>query len=168
MGFTRFGVRINCLLRLVDRSCLVLHLWRWVKGYGMAFGNSRCLRKSDIFYGELSERRCLPSLIRSSGKWWLKVFVSSVVTQMKIASMLYGYVIQLSPFGCLISVFPFCVQRSFPHLKMFFAFYVGKFHASWWSSSPWLRGVFESVRTGFGRDKRCGVLMRCVIGPLIC
>ena len=126
MAFTRFGVRINCLLRLVDRSCLVLHLWRWVKGCGMAFGNSRCLRKSDIFYGELSERRCLPSLIRSSGKWWLKVFVSSVVTQMKIASMLYGYVIQLSPFGCLISVFPFCVQRSFPHLKMFFAFYVGK------------------------------------------
>ena len=131
-----FGVHIDCLLRSVDRTCLVLRLWRWVKGYGMAFGNFGCLRMFDIFDGELSKRCCLPSLTCSSGKWWMKVFTSSVVTQMKTVSMLCGYVIRLSPFGCLISIFPFCVQSDFPRLNMFFAFCVRKSHPSWWSSSP--------------------------------
>jgi len=94
MEYTQFGVRIGCSLRSVDRTFLVLRLWRRVKGYGMAFGNSGFLRKFDIFFGELSERRCLPSLICSSGKWWLKVFASSVVSPMKIVSMLCGFVIQ--------------------------------------------------------------------------
>ena len=121
-----FGVHIDCLLRSVDRTCQVLRLWRWVKGYGMAFGNSGCLRMFDIFDGELSKRFCLPSLTCSSGKWWMKVFTSSVVTQMKIVSMLCGYVIRLSPFGCLISIFPFLRSKRFSTFEYVFRFLCGE------------------------------------------
>jgi len=161
-------VRTDCSWSLVHSTCLAHRHWNWVKGCGRAFRNSGCLRKFDIFCEEQFTRRCLPSSICASGKWWLMVCVSSVVIQLKTISMRCGFAIQLSPFGCRISASPFCVLKGFPSLKICFAFYTRKFHPSWWSFFPCSHGVFGSVGIGFRKDKRCGVLMRCVPRPLSC
>ena len=125
-------------------------------------------KRFTIFFGEWSKRRCLTSSTCWSRMWWLTGCVSSVVSPMRIVSMLCGYVTQWRLFGCLIKVFLLCSPSIFPILPMLFCFCIRRLLLGWWSISSWLHGEFGRIGTGSGCGSKLRGLGRCVDVLLIC